>query len=95
MVFREYKADFIFEKHPPENSGPVLPKLKEEFKNNYTNPHWYDNQKRKYSYYDNVDLSNEIIYKSKIYTAKATRIPVIHEINEASEIIQGTAETGE
>ncbi|MSA96727.1 YSIRK-type signal peptide-containing protein [Finegoldia sp. BIOML-A2] len=94
VVFREYKADFIFEKHPPENSGPVLPKLKEEFKNNYTNPHWYDNQKRKYSYYDNVDLSNEIIYKSKIYTAKATRIPVIHEINEASEIIQGTAETG-
>lgn len=94
VVFREYKADFIFEKHPPENSGPVLPKLKEEFKDNYTNPHWYDNQKRKYSYYDNVDLSNEIIYKSKIYTAKATRIPIIHEINEASEIIQGTAETG-
>ena len=94
VVFREYKAGFIFEKHPPENLGPVLPKLKEEFKNNYTNPHWYDNQKRKYSYYDNVDLSNEIIYKSKIYTAKATRIPVIHEINEASEIIQGTAETG-
>ena len=94
VVFREYKADFIFDKHPPENSGPVLPKLKEEFKDNYTNPHWYDNQKRTHSYYDNVDLSNEIIYKTKIYTARATKIPVIHEINEASKIIQGTAETG-
>ncbi|MFQ9332312.1 MAG: Rib/alpha-like domain-containing protein, partial [Finegoldia magna] len=94
VVFREYKADFIFEKHPPENSGPVLPKLKEEFKDNYTNPHWYDNQKRTHSYYDDVDLSNEIIYKSKIYTAKATKIPVINEVDEASSLIQGTAETG-
>ena len=94
VVFREYKADFIFEKHPSKKSGSVLPELKEEFKYNYTNPHWYDNQKRTHSYYDDVDLSNEIIYKSKIYTARATRIPVIHEINEASEIIQGTAETG-
>ena len=94
VVFREYKADFIFEKHPPENSGPVLPKLKEEFKDNYTNPHWYDNQKRTHSYYDDVDLSNEIIYKTKIYTAKATKIPVINEVDEASSLIQGTAETG-
>lgn len=96
VVFREYKADFIFEKHPPKNPGLVLPTLKEEFKDSYANPHWYDNTKdQKSYYYDDVDLSKVVIYKNKFFTARATKIPVIHkidEIDESAKYIEGTAE---
>ena len=96
VVFREFKADFIFEKHPPKNPGLVLPTLKEEFKDSYANPHWYDNTKdQKRSYYDDVDLSKVVIYKNKFFTARATKIPVIHkidEIDESAKYIEGTAE---
>lgn len=96
VVFREFKADFIFEKHPPKNPGLVLPTLKEEFKDSYANPHWYDNTKdQKSYYYDDVDLSKIVIYKNKFFTARATKIPVIHkidEIDESAKYIEGTAE---
>ena len=96
VVFREFKADFIFEKHPPKNPYLVLPTLKEEFKDSYANPHWYDNTKdQKRSYYDDVDLSKVVIYKNKFFTARATKIPVIHkidEIDESAKYIEGTAE---
>ncbi|MDU5272608.1 MAG: Rib/alpha-like domain-containing protein, partial [Finegoldia magna] len=96
VVFREYRADFIFKKHPPKNPELVLPTLKEEFKDSYANPHWYDNTKDQKSYYYNdVDLSKVVIYKNKFFTARATKIPVIHkidEIDESAKYIEGTAE---
>lgn len=96
VVFREFKADFIFKKHPPKNPELVLPTLKEEFKNDYANPHWYDNTKdQKSYYYDDVDLSKVVIYQNKFFTARATKIPVIHkidEIDESAKYIEGTAE---
>ncbi|MDU6598787.1 Rib/alpha-like domain-containing protein [Finegoldia magna] len=95
VVFREYNADFIFKKHPPKNPDLVLPTLKEEFKDSYANPHWYDNTKdQKRSYYDDVDLSRVVIYKNKFFTARATKIPVVHkidEIDESAKYIEGTA----
>ena len=96
VVFREFKADFILKKHPPKNPDLVLPTLKEEFKNDYANPHWYDNTKdQKSYYYDDVDLSKVVIYQNKFFTARATKIPVIHkidEIDESAKYIEGTAE---
>ena len=96
VVFREYNADFIFEKHPPKNPDLVLPTLKEEFKDSYANPHWYDNTKDQKRYYtDDVDLSKVVIYKNKFFTARATKIPVVHkidEIDESAKYIEGTAE---
>ena len=96
VVFREFKADFIFEKHPPKNPELVLPTLKEEFKNDYANPHWYDNTKdQKSYYYDDVDLSKVVIYQNKFFTARATKIPVVRkidEIDESAKYIEGTAE---
>ena len=96
VVFREFKADFIFKKHPHKNPDLVLPTLKEEFKNDYANPHWYDNTKdQKSYYYDDVDLSKVVIYQNKFFTARATKIPVIHkidEIDESAKYIEGTAE---
>ena len=96
VVFTEFKADFIFKKHPPKNPDLVLPTLKEEFKNDYANPHWYDNTKdQKSYYYDDVDLSKVVIYKNKFFTARATKIPVVHkidEIDESAKYIEGTAE---
>ncbi|WP_304141119.1 Rib/alpha-like domain-containing protein, partial [Finegoldia magna] len=96
VVFREFKADFILKKHPPKNPDLVLPTLKEEFKNDYANPHWYDNTKdQKSYYYDDVDLSKVVIYKNKYFTARATKIPVVNkidEIDESAKYIEGTAE---
>ncbi|MDU5527417.1 MAG: Rib/alpha-like domain-containing protein, partial [Finegoldia magna] len=92
-IFKGKTADSIFKKNPPANPGPVLPALKEEFKNTYANPNWYDGRSNRHTEFNNIDMSKIVVYESLIFTARSTNIPVINEIDEASEYIEGKAES--
>ncbi len=93
IIFTGEKADSIFKKNPPANQGPVVPTLKEEFKDTYANPSWYNSKPKKYADYYNVDLSKVWIYDYNTFTAKSTKIPVINEVDEASDYIEGKAKS--
>ena len=92
-IFKGKTADSIFKKNPPANPGPVLPALKEEFKNTYANPNWYDGRSNRHTEFNNIDMSKIVVYESLIFTARSTNIPVINEIDETSEYIEGKAES--
>ena len=93
IIFTGEKADSIFKKNPPANQGQVVPTLKEEFKDTYANPSWYNSKPKKYADYYNVDLSKVWIYDYNTFTAKSTKIPVINEVDEASDYIEGKAKS--
>ena len=92
-IFKGKTVDSIFKKNPPANPGPVLPTLKEEFKDTYANPNWYDGRSNRHTEFNNIDMSKIVVYESLIFTARSTNIPVINEIDEASDYIEGKAES--